>query len=88
MPNLDGRAFYRELVRQNSPLQHRMIFVTGDTLATRTMEFLETSGVPYLAKPFLVENLKATVAQALANPLPSSGARALRLVGRVSEGGR
>ncbi len=88
MPNLDGRAFYRELVRRNSPLQHRMIFVTGDTLAARTMEFLETSGVPYLAKPFLVENLKATVAQALANPAPSSGAPVPRAAGRASESAR
>jgi len=88
MPNLDGRAFYRELVRRNSPLQHRMIFVTGDTLATRTMEFLETSGVPYLAKPFLVENLKATVAQALAHPAPSSGAPVPRIAGRASESAR
>ncbi len=65
MPHLDGRALHRELVAKGSALQHRLVFVTGDTLAPRTMEFLESCGVPFLAKPFLVEELKAVVAEAL-----------------------
>lgn len=65
MPHLDGRGFYRELVRMGSPLEHRLIFVTGDTLAPRTVDFLEESAVPYLAKPFLVEELKEAVHGAL-----------------------
>ena len=64
MPHLDGRAFYGALVRAGSPLQHRMIFVTGDTLSTHTLEFLDSTGLPYLAKPFLVEELKLTVQRA------------------------
>ncbi|HLW97691.1 MAG TPA: ATP-binding protein [Candidatus Acidoferrales bacterium] len=71
MPGIDGRAIYRELVAKGSPLQHRLIFVTGDTLASHTLEFLETTGVPYLAKPFLVEELKALVAQTL-DPIEST----------------
>jgi len=66
MPHLDGRGIYRELVAQGSPMRHRLMFVTGDTLAPRTSEFLEKSGLPFLAKPFLVEELKAVVARALA----------------------
>jgi PAS domain S-box-containing protein len=65
MPHLDGRAIYRELVAQGSPMRHRLLFVTGDTLAPRTLEFLEKSGLPFLAKPFLVEELKAVVGRAL-----------------------
>jgi signal transduction histidine kinase/ActR/RegA family two-component response regulator len=64
MPLLDGRAFYRALVRSGSPLQHRTIFVTGDTLAPHTLEFLDSTGLPYLAKPFLVEELKLAVQRA------------------------
>jgi DNA-binding response OmpR family regulator len=67
MPHLDGRGFYRELMREASPLAHRLVFVTGDTLGPRTVEFLEASGVPYLAKPFLVEELKEVVYSALAS---------------------
>jgi PAS domain S-box-containing protein len=62
MPHLDGRGFYRQLVHDENPLQHRLIFVTGDTLAPpRTEDFLQSCGAPYLAKPFLVEELKGVV---------------------------
>ncbi len=61
MPRLDGPAFYDALVRAGSSEQHRIIFVTGDILAPRTLEFLETNGLPYLAKPFLMEELKLAV---------------------------
>jgi signal transduction histidine kinase/ActR/RegA family two-component response regulator len=66
MPNLDGPGLYRELVRRESPFQHRLLFVTGDTMSPRSLEFLNSSGVPYLAKPFLVEELKEAVRRALA----------------------
>jgi len=61
MPRLDGPAFYDALVRARSPMQHHILFITGDTLAPRTLEFLEPHGLPYLAKPFLVEELKLAV---------------------------
>jgi signal transduction histidine kinase/ActR/RegA family two-component response regulator len=61
MPRLDGPAFYQALVSAGSPVQNRIIFVTGDTLAPRTVEFLEGHNRPYLAKPFLVEELKLAV---------------------------
>ncbi len=66
MPYPDGRAIYEELARRHSPLERRTIFITGDTLATRTMDFLEFAGLPYLAKPFRVEDLKNAVAGVLA----------------------
>jgi two-component system NtrC family sensor kinase len=65
MPRLDGPAFYDTLVRARSPAQHRIIFITGDTMAPRTLEFLKPHGLPYLAKPFLVEELKLAVSRAL-----------------------
>ena len=58
MPHLDGPGLYRALVSAGSPLQHKLLFVTGDTMSPRTLEFLKSSGLPYLAKPFLVEELK------------------------------
>lgn len=65
MPHLDGRAFYQQLVRDENPLQQRLIFVTGDTLAPRTVDFLQKCGLPFLAKPFLVEELKEVVKRTL-----------------------
>jgi len=74
MPHLDGPAFYRQLATDQRTLQHRLIFVTGDTLAPRTVDFLRKCGLPYLAKPFFVEELKSVVAAGLGrtSSLPSS----------------
>jgi two-component system NtrC family sensor kinase len=66
MPHLDGQAIYRALVQSGNPLQHRIVIVTGDTLAPHTLEFLERSGLPYIAKPFLIEELKLAVERVLA----------------------
>ncbi|HWG59833.1 MAG TPA: ATP-binding protein [Candidatus Acidoferrales bacterium] len=65
MPRLDGPAFYDALVRSGSPLKDRIVFVTGDTLAPRTLAFLRQNKLPYLAKPFLIEELKLAVHKAL-----------------------
>lgn len=66
MPFLDGAGLYRALVRTGSRFQHRLLFVTGDTMSPRTLEFLRSSGMPYLAKPFFVEELKEAVHRAVA----------------------
>lgn len=65
MPRLDGPAFYDALVSAGSPMQDRIVFITGDTLAPRSLEFLESHRLPYLAKPFLVEELKLAVNRVL-----------------------
>lgn len=65
MPRLDGRDLYFSLVRRGNSAQHRMIFITGDTLTPHTVEFLERNSLRYLAKPFLVEELKRAVEQEL-----------------------
>jgi signal transduction histidine kinase/CheY-like chemotaxis protein len=79
MPRLDGPAFYEALVRQGSPIQNRILFITGDTLARRTLDFLEPSGLPYLAKPFLVEELKLAVNRLLqGNQKPAGKAKSGR----------
>jgi FixJ family two-component response regulator len=58
-----------------SPMQHKLLFVTGDTMSPRTLEFLKSSGLPYLAKPFLVEELKEIVRQAF-DAMPAGEAAA------------
>lgn len=57
MPRLDGQAFYDALVQAGSSMKDRILFITGDTLASRTRDFLEPRGLPHLDKPFLVEEL-------------------------------
>jgi signal transduction histidine kinase/CheY-like chemotaxis protein len=79
MPRLDGPAFYDALVRAGSPVRDKILFTTGDTLAPRTIEFLELNGFPYLAKPFLVEELKLAVNRLLATRRTS--AETVKVVG-------
>lgn len=73
MPRLDGPAFYEALVRAGSPMRHRIIFITGDTLAPKTLDFLNRHGLPYLAKPFLVEELKLAVNRLLSPQRDETG---------------
>ena len=74
MPHLDGPSLYRELLRLGSPLAQRLVFVTADMLSPRTSEFLESCAVPTLAKPFLVDELKELVRNALARTAVSAEA--------------
>jgi DNA-binding response OmpR family regulator len=76
MPRLDGPAFYDALVSAGSPIQDRIVFITGDTLAPRSLEFLESHRLPYLAKPFLVEELKLAVNRVLERESPKVTANA------------
>lgn len=68
MPHLDGPGLYRALARRANPMRQKLLFVTGDTMSPRTLDFLKSSGLPYLAKPFLVDELKEAVRQAVAAP--------------------
>jgi len=61
MPGMDGQHFYKTLVRNGNPLRDKFLFVTGDTLAQQTHQFLEKNHVPHLAKPFRVEELTESV---------------------------
>ena len=65
MPHLSGRGLFQELARRGHPLGRRFIFVTGDTLSPHVARFLKSSGAPYLAKPFFIDELKDMVQRAL-----------------------
>lgn len=65
MPHFDGQALYQSLRRAGSPLLRRILFVTGDVISPQTREFLEPNQLPYLAKPFLVEELQLAVSRLL-----------------------
>jgi two-component system NtrC family sensor kinase len=65
MPKLDGRALYEEGLRRGRIRRDCVLFITGDTLRPRTLDFVQRDGLPYLAKPFLVEELIQTVRRVL-----------------------
>ena len=65
MPELDGPGLYRKLERGHPELARRIIFFTGDVLSPETREFLERTGVPRLSKPFVLDEVRRAVQQAL-----------------------
>ncbi len=75
MPGLDGQAFYRILRQQGSPLADRLLFTTGDTLTRETAAFLEQARLPFLPKPFHVEELQERVRASLDEIEPAPAER-------------
>ena len=72
MPEFDGSALYRRLQQDGDPILSRFIFVTGDTLGPEAQAFLEQTGVPTLAKPFVFGEVRKIIQQVLASvPSPT-----------------
>ena len=63
MPDIDGRALYQEIQRRWPGQAGRVVFVTGDTLASALREFVSQSGRPVIEKPFLPSEVRRIVAE-------------------------
>jgi two-component system NtrC family sensor kinase len=63
MPDLDGRALYEEIARRWPSQAARVVFVTGDTLASTLREFVSESGRPVIEKPFLPNEVRRVVTE-------------------------
>src|SRR6266850_686624 len=61
MPVLDGIGFYREIQSRDPGLCRRFIFMTGDVVSPETNEFLKTTAVRSLTKPFPLDDLRRVV---------------------------
>ena len=65
MPVMDGVELFRELERRFPALRRRIIFVTGDVLDADRRQFLESSGAPFLTKPFDLTEVRNVVRRRL-----------------------
>lgn len=65
MPDLDGRALYREIERRWPERAAQVVFVSGDTLTSKLREFAEESGRPVIEKPFLPSEVRRVVGEAV-----------------------
>lgn len=61
MPDMDGASLWREIRSRHPALEHRLLFVTGDTLSPLAQEFFRASGCAGLDKPFSRAQLLACV---------------------------
>jgi nitrogen fixation negative regulator NifL len=71
MPRLDGPGLWAAVRTSDPVLAARFVFITGDTLAPATAEFLERVGLPNLRKPFSLRDVRVALA---AVPLPAGRA--------------
>jgi two-component system NtrC family sensor kinase len=67
MPDIDGRALFKEIERRWPRLVARVVFVTGDTLASASRDFVSESGRPVIEKPFLPSEVRRIVAELTAD---------------------
>jgi len=65
MPDLDGPGLYAEIERKYPKLLDRLIFITGDTLSPRAKGFLSTAKRPVIEKPFVPDDVRRVVREAL-----------------------
>jgi two-component system NtrC family sensor kinase len=63
MPDLDGRALYREIERRWPEQAKRVVFVTGDTLASASRDSATAYGRPVIEKPFSPDEVRRVVAE-------------------------
>ena len=66
MPDLDGRALYQEIERRWPERVGRVVFVTGDTLASALREFAAARRCPVIEKPFVPNDVRRVVAETAA----------------------
>jgi two-component system NtrC family sensor kinase len=71
MPDVDGRALYEEIERRWPGRARRVVFVTGDTLASALREFVHASGRPVIEKPFLPSEVRRVVADVADGDVPA-----------------
>jgi len=65
MPEISGAEFYAALRRKGAALERRLIFVTGDLMNAETLKFVESTGCPWLGKPFDITAILRTISDCL-----------------------
>jgi two-component system NtrC family sensor kinase len=65
MPGLNGFELYKWLLDNRPELRSKVIFMTGDIFVPEIKSFLETTGCPYITKPFAMDDFRRTVNSAL-----------------------
>jgi CheY-like chemotaxis protein len=58
---VDGADVHNWIAKNRPELATRMLFITGDTVNEETAATLRRTGVPYLEKPFRVQQLLAAI---------------------------
>lgn len=63
-----GADVHEWIVAHKPELKGKLLFITGDTVNEDTMKALSRTGVPYIEKPFRVQELIATAEKLFGKP--------------------
>lgn len=63
-----GADVHEWIIAHRPELRKRLLFITGDTVNEDTMKTLLRTGVPYIEKPFRVQELIVTVQKLFGKP--------------------
>lgn len=61
MPKLDGQKLYNKLEKLNPDLTKKLLYITGEIVEEKSLDFIKKAGLTVLYKPFEVEILLRTV---------------------------
>jgi DNA-binding response OmpR family regulator len=64
-PGMSGIELYGQLQKKHPGMVDKVVFTTGDVLGNDIGAFLESTGRPYLAKPFSPDELRAIARTAM-----------------------
>lgn len=71
MPEVDGQKLYRAIQDKNPDMLDRLVFLTGDTISSKSRTFLEETGSRWFTKPFSISDIEEFVRTFVErNPLP------------------
>jgi PAS domain S-box-containing protein len=65
MKGMSGIDLYQQMGKIAESLQRRVIFITGDTLARDTRDFLDGAAAPHICKPFDIQQLRKMINRVL-----------------------
>lgn len=71
LAGISGFDFFQRATALDPSISKRIIFTTGDILATETYRFIEETGCPYLSKPFELSDLVELVRETIRKNRPS-----------------
>ncbi len=78
MPDMDGEALYKRVRESKPELAEKIIFVTGDTVSTKSRSFLEWTGNRWFSKPFNIVEIERVVMNFLHEEHPLAAAKGAR----------
>ena len=65
MPGMNGTEMYSHILKKIPKMKNRIIFITGDVMGADIKAFISNNNIPFLAKPFRMNELEEMIGNIL-----------------------